>query len=228
LAARVKNRLVAPGRRPRRILRGALKGVRMQLDLGHHAQVYLGTYEHEVQQLLPGLTLDAVTAVDVGAADGAYSLYFLARTAVRAVYAFEPDPAARDALLANLRLNDLDGDGRLRLSAAAAGAGGGANGIALDSLSPEIATPAVIKIDVEGHEADVLRGAGRLLERRGISWIVETHSTELERECTQILEDAGLAVRVVYPAWWRFALPERRPLPHNRWLVAPDAAQDVA
>jgi hypothetical protein len=78
----------------------------------------------------------------------------------------------------------------------------------------------VVKVDVEGAELQVLEGARDLLGRGGVSWIVETHSLELERECIRVLESCRLRVRVVEPAWWRVAVPETRPIAHNRWLVA--------
>ena len=34
------------------------------------------------------------------------------------------------------------------------------------------------------------------------------------------LESAGYAVTVIKNAWWRVFVPEQRPIPHNRWLVA--------
>lgn len=228
LISRLKNHVVTPGVRPRRIVRGALKGLRMQLDLEHQTQVYLGTYEYEVHQCLGALSRHAVTALDLGAADGAYTLYFLKRTAANAVYAFEPDPAARTLLLANLRLNGLEADERVRVVPRAAGQHDAVETTSLDSMYAEIGKPAVVKIDVEGQEAEVLRGAARLLKRGGVAWIVETHSRELEKDCIRIFETNGLTVRILRPAWWRFALPEGRRIAHNRWLVACEPGQDRA
>lgn len=66
----------------------------------------------------------------------------------------------------------------------------------------------------------MLAGAAKLLARGGITWIIETHSLALEQTCVRLLESHGLTVRIVSPAWWRFAVPEARPIAHNRWLVA--------
>lgn len=228
LLGRLKNQVVRSGSEPRRIRSGAFKDLRMDLDLRRQAQVYLGLYERELYRWLRVLGRDAVTALDVGAADGAYSLYFLKRTSARAVYAFEPDAAARKGLVSNLRLNDLDGDSRVRVSGAPAGNGKAPGTIALDSLYSSIELPCLAKVDVEGHEAEVLEGAAALLARGGMSWIIETHSLPLEHACVRLLESQDLTVRIVSPAWWRFAVPEARPIPHNRWLIAHARGQAVS
>lgn len=219
LLSRLKNLVVPPGARPRRIKTGAFRGVCMQLDLRDRSQVFLGLYERELHHWMRALGRQAKTAIDVGAADGAYSLYFLMRTGVRSVFAFESDPGALDRLRTNLRLNGLEDDDRLDVLTAAAGTGRD-HTVALDSLASRIEAPCVVKVDVEGHEIDVLGGAEGLLERRGVSWIIETHSLELEKECVRALRAHHLHVRLVSPAWWRLAVPEQRPIPHNRWLVA--------
>lgn len=220
LLGHLKNQVVRPGSGPRTVRTGALKGLRMDLDLKRQAQIYLGLYERELYPWLRRLGRDAASALDIGASDGPYSLYFLKRTNARAVYAFEPDPAARELLAANLQLNDLHTDPRMQLSGAPVGSGKTPGTIALDSLLGSIPLPCVAKVDVEGYEADVLEGAPALLAAGRVSWIIETHSRPLEQTCIRLLERHHLTVRVVSPAWWRFAVPEARPIPHNRWLVA--------
>lgn len=214
----LKNRIVTPGVRPLEVRGGLLKGLKLQLDLQHHTQVYLGLYEHELHDWVRRFSADAVTAVDVGAADGAYAMYFLKHAPVQRVYAFEPDRRAYGLLLGNLRLNNLYEDERLRVFAAAAGCTGSA--MALDELLDDLPEPTLVKVDVEGGELDVLRGAERLLRRGGASWIIETHSAGLETDCAGVLRSHGLEVAIVSPGWWRFAVPEQRPMTHNRWLVA--------
>lgn len=222
LLRHLKNKVIAPGSRSRLIQAGPLKGLRMRLDLGHQTQVYLGLYERELHPWLALLGRNALTAIDVGAADGAYSLYFLKRTAAQSVYSFEPDAVVRELFRLNLRLNGVNDDERIRLFDATAGSGQTGNSVALDSLYSGISWPCLVKVDVEGAEVDVLTGAARLLRHGGASWIIETHSAELERDCVRLLADRGLTVIVVSPAWWRFAVPEARPIAHNRWLIAYD------
>src|SRR5687767_6993730 len=115
LLRRIKNAVITPGFQERTIRSGAFKGLRMQLDLQHHAQNYLGLYERELHAEIRLLASGVATAVDVGSADGSYVLYFLARTDAHRVLAFEPDAAARSAMARNLRLNGFADSDRLRL-----------------------------------------------------------------------------------------------------------------
>jgi len=89
----------------------------------------------------------------------------------------------------------------------------------LESFSDTIVYPCLVKIDVDGGERDVLMGARALLKQRKARWIIETHSRELEDECRSILHTAGFTTVIVRNAWWRWLVPEQRPIPHNRWLI---------
>jgi len=55
-------------------------------------------------------------------------------------------------------------------------------------------SPDVIKIDVEGAEALVLRGMTDILSRGRLSIILSTHSADLKKECWFILKEAGYHV----------------------------------
>jgi FkbM family methyltransferase len=145
-----------------------------------------------------------MTALDVGANVGAYSL-LLGRWvgASGAVFAFEPAPDAYDGLQRHIHLNALDAivtPVRAAVGAAPAtapfvvGATAGESRLAtptdddartvavpvttLDEFcAREHLTPDFIKIDVEGAELDVLRGARDTIRRtRGrLSLFVEMH-----------------------------------------------------
>lgn len=58
----------------------------------------------------------------------------------------------------------------------------------------EIDPPAMIKIDVEGAEADVLRGALRTLERHQPALLVEVHHIHAMHDVDEILRDAGYSI----------------------------------
>ncbi|HEX2202622.1 MAG TPA: FkbM family methyltransferase [Longimicrobium sp.] len=141
---------------------------------------------------------------DVGAHRGLFSAVFsLARPENRAV-GYEPSPSlARDAEWM-AEANGLGG--RMTVRAAAVGAAPGRTRAATDamglirldpspgeetfdlevvSLDAECARlgadPDVVKVDVEGAEAEVLRGAAGLLRRRRPLLFLEFHLDELER-----------------------------------------------
>ena len=67
----------------------------------------------------------------------------------------------------------------------------------LDALAEQCGDPDLVKIDTEGHEVQVLRGAKGLLAGRKPRLIVEYHTAALKAECISILEAAGYDVEIV-------------------------------
>ena len=61
----------------------------------------------------------------------------------------------------------------------------------------DLGRPTILKIDVEGEEAAVLRGARRLLGSDQ-ALLVSTHSAELYQECRAILQPFGFRI---YDSW---------------------------
>ena len=136
------------------------------------------------------------------------------------MFAFDPSERFPADLSANLGLNGFHGDLRSRLIKKYVSDHEDDNHCRLDSFATGLEGPCVVKIDVDGGEGTVLRGAPFFLDRKDVSWIIETHSLELERECEHILNSKGFSTIVIKNSWWRAFIPEQRPTPHNRWLVA--------
>ena len=216
----LKNVIVSPERKPRRILAGPFKGIVMGLSLRSQMQVYLGLFEKEIHPWLNRLSKGIAMAIDIGTAYGEYTLYFLTKTKATKVFAFEPDVSLFPYLHENLRLNGLDQSERLEISTKFLGVSDTEQEIRLDSLANSLHAPCFIKMDVDGAEEQILKGAKTINALTDVRWLIETHSDELESHCEGILTAAGFQTRIIPNAAWRVFVPEQRPIEHNRWLAA--------
>ncbi|MDZ4688719.1 MAG: FkbM family methyltransferase [Planctomycetaceae bacterium] len=154
---------------------------------------------------------------DVGAADGLFSiLHCLSNTSNRAI-AFEPSDVLAARIPVASKLNDLNdritvleaavGRTQSALSADVSSCGmlviGPSSGdkmievVTLDDMIEKFGVPTVIKIDVEGYEAEVLAGAHRVLADCGPTLFLELHLDMLENKgipasrLTRLLSDCG-------------------------------------
>lgn len=209
-----------PGLRPRRISWGLLRGATFKIDTTSGSLRLLGLAEAEIAGWTRRLTARAGIAVDVGANDGWYTTYFALQPSIQRVYSFEPDGCLGELSGQNLSLNGPDAERKAVISSKFAGAIDDAKTCRLDTALADESQPIVIKIDVEGGELDVLRGAQRTLRRLPCGLVIETHSANLERDCEALLQGLGYHTRTVKNGWYRAIVPERRAIQHNRWLVA--------
>lgn len=200
----VKSRLLPHGITPQRILTGPFKGIRLYLDLQLQSQMRLGLFEREVAAYLPTLCKDVQLCVDIGAYEGLYTIYFLLHTSARVIAL---DARFQNTFLENLKLNNCDLS-RLTVMEKLLD-----DKNTLDDIIPN-QSPALIKVDVDGAEALVLRGATRLL-RSDVRWIVEYDYLETRSECATLLPNANQ----VRTPWWRKVLPDTR-RPDYGWLVS--------
>jgi hypothetical protein len=206
----VKRRLLPPPG-PRRLPAGIGRGIRLSIDFQSDTRLYLGLYEIELNRHLRRLCKPGVTSFDVGGCKG-YDALVLARLTGSRVVSFEADSAACRRMRANFELNP-EGS-RIQVVEGIVGAPGA--DVTLDGYAAECRAPGFVKIDVEGGELDVLRGADGVLVDHRPSLIVETHSAQLERLCARFLVEHGYRPLVVKQ---RRAWKERRS-EDNRWLVA--------
>ena len=212
----IKRVLVPHGRKLRRLRGGIARNQLMTLDLQSQMQRYLGLDERELAGIVRMLSSACRTLIDVGANDGYYTLAFLASPAER-VISCEPGPAGKD-LLANAAANGHQISDRFRLEQRLIGNGAGET--KLSEVLNDPPTPVFIKVDVDGGEVGVLESAEDHPSLNHIFWVVETHSLELEQDCIGWFSKHGFGSQIIDAAWWRRFLPEKRPLAHNRWLIA--------
>lgn len=183
-------------------------GVSIDLPLEAHRHFWRGlSPDADLLQFLSGHLADGATFIDIGANVGIYSAALSAakRKRIRCV-AFEPIPSTVEVLERTFALNGLENyeiapialssrAGKLRLS----NFGGGANNFWLRTANTRVPTlevatrtldewvasrstglPAAIKIDVEGHELEVLKGAAGTIRRAQPAMVVECHCAAWE------------------------------------------------
>lgn len=215
---------IPKGNLPRTVKSGAFRGLRFKIDLSAATQFWLGLYERETYRWLQKLISGIASAVDVGAAAGEYSIYLLSRSSADPVLAFDPNPELSDQFSENLSLNFFDQQQRLTRIPVFLGSRSSHNCKRLDEFINRLREPIFLKIDVDGGELDVLRGAENILRTYRTRILLETHSHVLERECVDELRRFEFTTRVVKNAWWRLIIKDRRPIGFNRWLVASNDA----
>jgi len=166
-------------------------GPRVRCDIGipYEAVVWLGELEKGDLDRLTQLLSPGEVFVDCGANMGIWSLTAAQRVGRSGqVFAFEPHPVTFEKLAANIRLNGCEDRITARqlalseapgtanfacqtdkheMSGLSDAAGPNVTQVRLSTLDAELAGRAVagIKIDVEGHELGVLRGAAGVLAR---------------------------------------------------------------
>lgn len=175
-------------------------------------------YEAELLADVRSRLFFAECAVDVGAHVGNHALYFAHVLGLRTI-AFEPNPATYDHLVANVQSNGLAEICRTRNAAVGALAGkvravaasdrnsgmatveaDSAGSVAMVTLDDEVLSEPridVVKIDVEGWELDVLRGAEQVLTHRRPVLYIEIMHPRFEA-VAQHLRQRG------YLCWKRF------------------------
>lgn len=191
------------------------------VDVASKGMRLLGLDETEIAPTVSAQARLARTCVDVGAADGWYTLHFASRAGVERVFAFEPQPGLREDLRRNILLNGEALIRKVLISADCVGNRDAVGWRRLDDLLPEVGSGVVtLKIDIEGGELEALQGARRLLREKSCRLVIETHSRDLEGQVEAFLQSCSYTTRIIKNGWYRMIAPENRPLEHNRWLLA--------
>lgn len=177
----------------------------LDVEKFHQRQVAEGSIEHELKWFIE--LIEAGDLVfDIGANIGAFTIAAGTKVPDCTVISLEPEPVTYSQLSANVELNDLDDRVMCRQIAVSGEIGRdtlhvagvrnqGAHSLArtfhhgdetvdvqtttVDALSEEYGTPDVIKIDVEGAEAAVLRGMEETI-RQGVKLQIDVHEYEMD------------------------------------------------
>jgi FkbM family methyltransferase len=193
-----------PGKTIVPILQGELRGYRWIVGSGVHGY-WLGSYEWDKQQFFCEVVREGQVVFDIGANVGFYTLLASCLVGPRGkVFAFEPLPENVRYLERHLELNEcgnaevlslamsdrcgfasfslsgnrfvgcLDEQGELKVRVSSVDA------LVLEARLP---FPDVMKIDVEGEELRVLRGASRTIERCQPLVLLATHNDHVHSLC---------------------------------------------
>jgi Methyltransferase FkbM domain len=202
----------------RRVPIGLGRGLRLEVDAQSTLHTYLGTSEIEIAGHLRRLAVPGSVCFDVGSNNGYYAMALTRLTGVGAV-AFEFAPDGLQRIRRNLSRNGALGECVRVVEAYVTNVvDAEQRADTLDHLSRGLAAvPGLLKIDVEGAELDVLRGAEGLLAERRPHLVVETHGPDVESGCLELMRRHGYRPVVRNQRRW---FREGRPNPHNRWIVA--------
>lgn len=197
------------------VLQGPLRGARWVSGSSNHG-CWLGSYEREKQVELARALTPGSVFFDIGANVGFYTLLGSKLVGPTGrVHAFEPLPNNLAALRRHMALNACsnvfvhdvavsDRNGEARFSIADSNAMGhlaesgelAVRTVALDdfALNDGQRTPTCLKIDVEGAEGQVLRGAARLLRTARPLVFLATHGRAAHEESIALLRDAAYEI----------------------------------
>ena len=199
-----------------RVVSGPLAGMKWVAGTAPHG-AWLGRLEREGLEWAVTSAPAGSTFWDIGANVGLYSLAFSrAAGAAGKVIAFEPAPQNVAALKRHLELNEI---ANVEVVTAAVGEKPGTLKLAAGEFNSEFhvsekgdvevaavtldgwraernaAPPAVVKIDVEGFEAEVLRGGEKTFWENGPTIFLAIHGERQHAECLALLLDWGYDVK---------------------------------
>jgi FkbM family methyltransferase len=198
------------------ILQGKLQGKKWIVGSGVHG-CWLGHYEYEKQSIFQEAIGQGSTVFDIGANVGFYTLLSSVLVGPEGkVFAFEPIPENLLYLRRHVELNHLTNvsiieaavsdhtgftkfnQGRTRSQGYISPEGNLlVRTVCLDELyfKGEIIVPDVMKIDVEGSELLVLKGAKSILQHYHPLIFLSTHGEYVHRQCIELLESIGYTLK---------------------------------
>jgi hypothetical protein len=212
--------------RPIRILRGPFRGAVVVMNPRKSMRKTFGIYEHELNPWLEQVLQRVSRVIDVGANDGYFT--FGCAAAFRRlrkngqILSFEPQQQHMDTLQSSLTKQPFIPT-KITLLQKSVGCEVGSGVTTLDAIrwdtgEPNCRTGTLIKIDVEGSELEVLRGASSWLKPTNY-FVIEIHEESLLAKVERLFALQRLRLHRV----------DQRPLPligremrseRNWWLVS--------
>jgi FkbM family methyltransferase len=212
------------------VLSSSLRGTRLRVNGLVKGSVFLHDYEPDKQNAFRFLLRGNSIFFDVGANVGLHSYYVARKFPQVKITAFEPLPGNAAYIRESVSLNNFKNISVVE-SAVSSSEGeayfdenkNNSMGMLVarqTSLKVKLITldnyvkqhdvyPDVLKIDVEGAESEVLKGAGHLIAKAAPSFIIELHNPQQDLEVARILLAHGYSI---------FRLNEKSTTPVNMLL----------
>jgi hypothetical protein len=172
------------------VLSGPFVGTKLSLSplSGRHLLSYLlGTQEMELHDAVEQIvSRDYATVINIGAADGYYTLGLARRLPRACVLAFEADSSHHQRLEASARANRVSERILVR---------GFCGEHDLRAALATVAKPVLVVCDIEGAEIGLL-DPGRIAALRDVDLLVETHDHYVDN-CTEVLTSRFAATHAV-------------------------------
>lgn len=170
--------------------------------------VLINRSEREQLELVKSFVNKNDVCFDIGANVGIYSLLF--SKLAKKVYSFEPVPRNVTYLYKNMYVNNVTNNeicafaiGRMtnlalfNISSNWAQGKFGNSGspvasVSLDDICKKIdVMPSVVKIDVEGVELDVIKGARTMITKCKPTILISFHGIRVKKDCIKLLKEFG-------------------------------------
>jgi hypothetical protein len=181
----------------------------------------LGLYEHELNPWLDAVLPRVDTVLDVGANDGYFTFGcaagFERRRQSATIVAFEPEAKHIQQLSATLEKNSYRSVG-VSLRQSLVGRSSQSGSVALNEIEQPVSGSALIKIDVEGAEMEVVAGASAWVKPTNY-FLIEVHRREYLAQLQERFASSGIILKQVDQKPLPFLGKEARDAA-NWWLVS--------
>lgn len=211
------------------IMQGPCKGLKWVAGSGVHG-MWLGSYEADIQNFINKCDIAGKIAFDIGANVGFYSILFSRMVGSNGrVISFEPFPRNVSYLKKHIQINKINNveihacaigkinctmkfDTRNHHAQGRIGQVGEleVNVCTLDSLEIPNMSVGIMKIDVEGAEADVLHGGRLFFKKHRPVILLSTHGEKEVSECKDFFEEYEYAM-----------IPSEENEKCSEWVVKP-------
>ena len=206
---------------PLPILLGPFRGARIHMHPRHSLRKMLGVYEHELNPWLKTVLPQVNTVLDIGANDGYFTFgcaaAFERRKQTATILAFEPQAQHIQQLTATLKEHPYSSV-NVSIRQSMVGNCSGPDVTTLNEISQTGCGSALVKIDVEGAELEVVQGASFWLKPTNF-FLIEVHREEYITQLQEHFASVGIILKKVRQKPLPFLGKETRD-DANWWLVS--------